>query len=181
MSFIDTYMKKYRIGEIIDKQRKNLEKLEEKLNDFTSNSKNGLSFLDAIKKHGDQISDLIERVRNQLKNKKASLDSLKFIYSICIEIYQIIDQIHDDIVPDGITGKNAWVVKRQFGIELVYFIWRTIGPLDKSFNWIPFKKAIEKKLVYWIAGMGIDAAHNLFTTNKEIKSFSFNNEFIKAI
>lgn len=182
MSFIDTYMKKHRIGDISSSVRKNLAKLEKVLDSVTKKAKKGLSFLDAIKDYGDEIGDLIERVQQHFDGWKFTLtgafSSFRFVYSIAIEVYQIIDAMKDEIVPDGLTGEQAWQAKRVFGKNLIFFIWKTVGPLDKRFNWIPFKKTIEKKLVLWLAGMGMDTARSMFKANKEVSSFADNNKAV---
>ena len=179
MSFIDKYMKKHRVGKITSGTRKNLDKLEKNLDTIVKRGKNGLSFLDAVKEYGHEIGDLIERLQQHFDGWKLTTKNLfstfHFVYSIATEVYQIVDAMHDEIVPDGITGDKAWQLKKKFGQELVCFIWKTIGPIDKKFNWIPFKKTIEKKLVMWLAGMGMDAARKFFDKNKEISSFSSNN------
>lgn len=187
MSFIDTYMKKYRIGDISKGTKTNLEKIEKQLDKVTKKAKSGLSFLDAVKEYGDEIADLIERVQQHFDGWKYSftnlLSSFRFVYSIAMEVYQIVDAMQDEVVPDGLTGEKAWEAKKKFAQELVYFIWKTVGILDKRFRWIPFKKTIEKKLVLWLSGMGMDAARNMFKANKEVSSFSVNNKavFVKAI
>ncbi len=187
MSFIDTYMKKHRIGDISSATRNYLAKLEEKLDTVTKKAKKGLSFLDSIKDYGDEIGDLIERVQQHFDGWKftfsEAFSSFRFVYSIAIEVYQIIDAMKDGVVPDGLTGEKAWQAKRAFGQNLIFFIWKTVGPLDKRFNWMPFKKTIEKRLVLWIAGMGMDSARSMFKANKEVSSFASNNKavFIKAL
>ena len=182
MSFIDTYMKKHRIGDITSATRKNLAKLEEQLNKVTKKAKGGLSFLDAIKNYGDEIGDLIERVQQHFDGWKFTISggfaSFRFVYSIAIEVYQILESMKDEIVPDGLTGEKAWDSKRSFGKQLIYFIWKIVGPFDKKFNWVPFKKTIEKKLVMWLGGMGMDAARNMFKANKEVSSFAANNKAV---
>lgn len=182
MSFIDTYMKKHRVGDISKGAKKNLAKLEKKLDTITKQGKGQLSFLDAIKKYGNEIGDLVERVQQHFDGWEFTLtnalSSFKFVYSISIEIYQIIDVMQDEVVPDGLTGEKAWEAKRNFGVELIYFIWKTVGPLDSKFNWVPFKKTIEKKLVKWLAGMGLDAARNMFGANKEVSSFAVNDKVV---
>lgn len=182
MSFIDTYIKKNRIGNITSSTRKYLVKLEEKLDIVTKKAKNGLSFLDSIKGYGEEIGDLIERVQQHFDGWKFTLGnamgSFRFVSSIAIEVYQIVDAMKDEIVPDGVTGEPAWQAKRSFGKNLIFFIWKTVGPLDKRFNWIPFKKSIEKKLVLWLAGMGMDTARGLFKANKEVSSFAVNNKVV---
>ena len=187
MSFIDTYMKKHRLGDITSSTRKHLDKLEKKLDAVTARAKDGLSFLDAIKNYGDEIGDLIERVHKHFNGWKFTwgnaLSTFQFVYNIAIEVYQIIDAMKDEIVPEGVTGEKAWDAKRLFGKQLVYFIWKVIGPLDKVFKWVPFKKTIEKKLVMWLAGMGLDSARKMFIANKDVSSFSTNNNavFMKAL
>ncbi len=182
MSFIDTYMKKNRIGDITSGARKKLDKLEEKLNTITKKARKGLSFLDTVKEYGDEIGDLIERVQQHFDGReltlKGAFPGFGFVYSIAIEVYQIIDAMKDNIVPDGLTGEAAWDAKRNFGVQLIHFIWKTVGPLDKRFNWIPFKKTIEKKIVFWLAGMGMDAARNMFKANKETSNFAVNNKAV---
>lgn len=187
MSFIDTYIEKNRIGDITSTTRKNLDKLEDQLDTITKNSKAGLSFLDAIKDYGGEIGDLVERVQQNFNLAsrpvwKFSLSNIfsnfRFVYSIAIEVYQIIVAMEDKIVPDGLTGEKAWKAKREFGKNLIYFIWKAVDPLGKSFNWVPFKKTIEKNIVMWLAGMGIDTALSLFEANKEISSFVVNNKAV---
>ena len=179
MSFIDTYMKKHRIGDISSGVRKNLDKLEKKLDSVTKKAKKGLSFLDAVKDYGEEIGDLIERVRQHFDGHKFKIFSdLRFVSSIAIEIYQIVDAMKDEIVPDGFAGEAEWQAKRNFGKNLIYFIWKAVGPLDKRFNWIPFKKIIEKRLVLWFAGMGMDTARNMFEANKEVSTFAANDKVV---
>lgn len=181
MSFIDIYMKN-RVGDISLSVRKNLAKLEEKLDSVTKKAKKGISFLDAVKNYGGEIGDLIERVQQHFDGWKFTVSgafaSFRFVSSIAIEVYQIVDAMKDEIVPEGVTKEEAWLVKRKFGKDLTYFIWKIIGPLDKKFNWVPFKKTIEKRLVLWFAGMGMDTARSIFKANKEVLSFSTNNKAV---
>jgi len=188
MSFIDTYMKKHRLGDISKTTRKHLDQLEKKMDEVTKKAKKGLSFLDSIKNHGEAIGDLIERVQQHFDGWKftwkTSFSTFQFVTNIAIEVYQIIDAMKDDIVPDGVTGEQAWESKKKFGKELIFFVWKTIGPLDKVLTWVPFKKTIEKKLVMWMAGMGLESARKMFGANKEVSSFSANNSstvFMKAL
>ena len=186
-SFIDNYMKKHRVGSITNATRKNLDKLEKILDTVTKKSKNGLSFLDSIKNHGDAIGDLVERVQQHFDGFKLTwknaFSTFHFIYNIAVEVFQILEAMKDEIVPDGLTGEKAWDAKVKFGKELIYFIWKTIGPLDKFLTWMPFRKTIEKKLVKWIAGMGLESARKMFKANKEVGSFSVNSNavFVKAL
>lgn len=187
MSFIDTYMKKHRLGDLSKTTRKHLNQLEKKLDAVTKKAKKGLSFLDSIKNHGELIGDLIERVQQHFDDWKltwkTAFSTFSFVTSIAIEVYQIIDTMQDEVVPDGLTGEQAWEAKKKFGKELIFFIWKTVGPLDKILTWIPFRKTIEKNIVMWLAGMGLETARKMFGANKEVTGFSVNNDvvFMKAL
>ncbi len=187
MSFLDTYVKKYRLDKLGAKTKKNLDKIEKKLDARTKKATGKLSFEEAIKDHANVIADLIERVSKHFGGWKLSyknaLSSFRFVISIATEVYQIVEQIKSSIVSPGMNKQEADTAKMEFGKDLVWFVWMTVGPLDKTLTWVPFKRTIERKLVRWIAGMGLDAAMDLFQTNKEITSFAVNNtvEHTKAL
>lgn len=185
MSFIDTYIEKHQIGPISISKQKYLNLLEQDLNVALENQK-GLTFSQIINKHVRDIYDLINKIRKEFYAKKwkswaGILSTLQFIYSIALEVYQIVENIAGDIVPPGTPKAEQGKVKLNFAKELIYFIWQIIGPFDKAFNWIPFKKTIERKLVMWFAGMAIEAAHKFFKVNPGgIKTFAIGT-IIKAI
>lgn len=187
MSFLDTYVKKYRLDKMDKKKKTNLENLETKLDKTLKRSGVNASFSDVVKEHAEQIGDLIERVSQHFDDWEFSwrtaISSLQFVYNIAIEVYQIVEQMRLSSVTSGMSSDQEWNVKVQFGRELVYFVWMTVGPLDKMLNWMPFKKTIEKRLVLWIGGMGMAAARCLFTANKDVRTFSANitSEFVKAL
>jgi len=184
MSFIDTYIEKYRLDSIKPKTKKNLAALENKLSDATNDAS---SFEDIIKDQADIITDLINRVSEHFRGRKFSfknvVSSFRFVISISTEIYQIVEQIKSSIISRDMTENEIAAAKHDFGVDLVWFVWMTVGPLDKVFTWMPFKKTIEKMLVRWIAGMALKSAVDLFTTNKEVSSFAVNakTEHIKAL
>jgi hypothetical protein len=193
MSFIDTYIANHQIGTISASKQKYLNLLEQDLNVALENQK-GLKFSQIINKHTNDIYDLINKIRKEFYAKKwkswsGVLSTLQFVYSIALEVYQIIENIAGDIVPPGTPKAEQGKVKLAFAKELIYFIWKIIGPLDNSFNWVPFKKTIERKLVMWFAGMAIEAAHKFFKANPvgvksagviSVKSFAAGT-IIKAI
>lgn len=180
MSFIDTYMKNHSALDISASKRKMLSKLEQKLDAITKKSQSPATFLDAIQKYGDEIGDLIERVNQWKSSTKGFFSTFKFAYSIAIEVFQIVNAMHAEIVPTGLSKDEEWQIKLEFGKQLTYFIWKTVGLLDKRLNWVPFKKTFEKKIVFWIAGMGLETFHNMFEANKEISTFAVNNKAVLA-
>ena len=185
MSFLDHYVRKHRLGKVSDKKKKQLKQLEEELNKTTSKGK-GATFSNAIKTRSADISDLIERVSLHFEgwklNWRNAFSSLKLVISISSEVYQIVDEIKDEIVPPNATKAEAEAVKQKFGQDLVWFIWMAVDPLERVLPWLPFKRTIEKLLVRWIAGMGIHAAMEMFAANKkEVGIFSTNSNVIKSL
>lgn len=192
MSFLDTYVKKYRLDKLDTKTKKNVHKLEKKLDDWQYFPLGkGLSFEDVIKDHANFIADLIERVSEQFGgwtrwklSFKQIWSSFRFVISIATEVYQIVEKIKSSLVFDTVSEAEGNVLKRKFGQDLVWFIWTAVGPMNKTLTWLPFRKTIEKMIVRWIAGMGLDAAKDLFQANKEITSFAMNTDtppILKAI
>lgn len=188
MSFLNTYVKKHRLEKLGKKAKKNLTKLEKKLDDSIKSSTGGkLSFEDAIKNQANIVADLVERVSKHFDgwklNYKNVLSSFKFVISISTEVHQIVEQIKTSIVSDQMNKAEAEEAKLEFGKNLVWFVWMAVGPLDNILTRLPFKKFIEKKLVRWLAGMGLESAMHLFQTNKGTSVFAANDkvEHIKAV
>ena len=126
MSFLDTYVKKYRLDKMDKKKKANLKKLEEKLDKTTKQAPCGGSFSDVVKDCGEQIGDLIERVSQHFDDWKFSwrtaISSMQFVYSIAIEVYQIIEEMRSFIVTPGMSKEQEWEAQRQFGRELIYWL-----------------------------------------------------------
>ena len=101
---------------------------------------------------------------------KQSINSFQFVTSISTEVYQIVDQIKGKVVPPGLSLAERLAAERKFGQDLVWFVWSAVEPI-KGFKWLPFKKTIEKRIVMWLAGMGLDTAKKFFNTNKEVSTF----------
>jgi len=167
MSFLDHYLTKHRLDEMPGKIKDNLSKLESNLKKYTEKSKGDLTFEDAIKEYGPQISDLVERVSNYIENRPPiTLGNVwgifRFVQSIAIEVYQIVEAMKDAIVDDSMSPEEQHRIKVEFGTEFVYFVWMTVDPLKDKFTWIPFKKSIEKKIVKWLAGMALESTVDFF-------------------
>ena len=177
MAFIDTYISKYRTT-ITDSQKQNLKKIEEKLNTTVQNS-HGIQFPVFLKNYGEQIYDILGRAYKYFDiwefNWKNVFSAFSFVQSFSLEVYQIVRDLEKTMFAE------SWQAQEQFSKELIYFIWKTIGPLDKILLWLPFRQIIEKQLVLLLAGLGLETAHKLFNTgkNKEVSTFSLNN-YVKA-
>jgi len=167
MGFLNQYLDKHRLDKMPKKTKKNLDKLEKKLHDHVANSMGNLSFEDIIKQFGPQIADLVERVSNYKDNMppvswRNILSIFRFVQSIATEVCQIVEVMKDAVVDDSMNEKEQRQAKVKLGTELVYFIWATVDPLKNRFTWLPFKKTLEKMIVKWLAGIGMESAMDLF-------------------
>ena len=168
MGFLNHYLDKHRLDNMPNSYKKNLERLENNLDRKIQATGNASKkFEDVIAKYASEVSDLIERLskhiaNTNLKSLTGIMSSFKFVISIGTEVYQIVEAISDDIVNSGMNETEAQEAKIDFGKHLVYFVWKTIDPLKGRLVWIPFKATIEKKIVFWVAGMGLEAAIGLF-------------------
>lgn len=165
--FLKHYVKKHRLDTMPEKHKKNIAKLEEKIAKHVEKAPGPLKFDDVLKEHGQKIADLVERLSDYIKDMPSLsfsgvISLFRFVYSISIEIFQIVKDVSGAVVDDSMTDEEQHDAKVTFGKELVYFVWLTVDPLGKRFNWIPFKKTIEKKLVMWLAGMALESAVDLF-------------------
>lgn len=173
MSFLDKYSQNHRLEKINSKTKKNLVDLEKKLDRSINGER---SFEDALKDHSDTLADLIQRVGEHFDGWKitwaTAISSFRFVISIATEVYQIVEAMKAEIVTPNMSEEESAARRTQFSKDLVWFVWSAVGPLDKTFKWVPFKKTIEKRLVMWIAGMGLNAARNFFNANKEVDTFA---------
>ena len=174
MSFIDTYLAKFRLSEMPNSIKDNLINLEQKLID-TAQQDNS-DFQECLKQFGPQLSDLVERLSGQLsKFPKISLGNVfsvfRFVINIGIEVYQLTDKMSECVLKN-IPPEKLHATKVEFGQQLTYFIWMIVDPLNKYLNWIPLKKTIEKKLVLWLAKYALEATVDLFAVNQGVKTFS---------
>jgi len=167
MGFVDNYLDKHRLDKMPEKHKKNVEKLEKKLEEKAKGNNGQIDFEnDILKEYGPQIADLVERASKALHGG-FSFSMFRVVINIGIEVYQLVDQMSDKVVPPGYTGEQAQEAKVEFGKDLTYFIWKTIDPLGKYLNWLPFKKSIERRIVRWLAGYALDAALDMLTAQEE--------------
>lgn len=176
MSFLETYVNKYRLDKIKPQEKKHLHDIETQLDQSVNKISSNRSFLEIIKIHGDDIADLVERVGSHFDNWKftikKSISSFRFVINIAIEIYQMVENISSSLVSENMDNVEKESVKTQFGVDLVWYVWSIVNPINKRFRWIPFKKVFEKKIVKWLARMGISASRDLFKANeKKVDSF----------
>jgi len=75
------------------------------------------------------------------------------------------------IVSDTMTEEEQEKAKLEFGKDLTYFIWMTVDPLEGYFNWLPFKKSLEKWIVRWLAGYALETAMDMLEA-QGISTFS---------
>jgi hypothetical protein len=169
MSFLDSYLDKHRLDKLPDKTRDNLTKLEDVLEDRVDIV--GSDFEECLQKFGPVIADLIERVAEGTKNADVSLATARWVINIAIEVYQVVDQMADCVIDDEMTPEEAHEAKVEFGKDLTYFVWMTIDPLAKYLSWLPFRKRIEKALVRWLAGYGLEATVDLLAANDSVRPF----------
>ena len=162
MSFIDHYLKEHDLDALPDDAKKNLDKIEKEIKAKINDNPTDSTFEDVAKKYGPQIADIVGRFRQHWKaDDKSVTGDLRFIINIGVEVKQIVDQMKGDIVTEDMTPEQSQVATTDFGQSLVYFIWKTVDPLKGRLSWVPFKTTIEKKLVFWVAGMAFDFAGDL--------------------
>ena len=176
MSFLDEYLDKHRLDKLPGETKKRLEDLQNKMEKDTQDA-GDVDFKDCIKQYGPEILDLVDRVSAKIGDIKVgsigdALDLFRFVKDIALEVSQIVNDISGCIIPDGLTPEEERAAKVSFGQDLTYFIWVTVGPLDSKYNWIPFKKKIEKKLVYWLSGQALEFVYDLFDKNPDITTQS---------
>jgi len=180
MSFVDNYLDKHRLDTMSEKHKKNVSKLEKKLKDKAKGNNGTLDFEeDILKKYGPQIADLVERA-SQALHGGFSFDKFRVVISIGIEVYQLVDQMADKVIPPGLSKDKQQEAKIEFGKDLTYFIWMTIDPLANYLNWLPFKKAIERRLVRWLAGYALDTALDMLLSQESqlVSAMSADQKYI---
>ncbi len=183
MSFLDQYLNKHRLEKLPEKAKKKLAKLETHLASKINNNSTPKSFEDCIVRLGPRLGDLIERVSLHFDSFEWSvsgvLAAFRFVNSISIEVFQIVEEIKDCVVTDGMSEAEQHKAKVDFGKDLVWFIWMTVDPLKGRLTWIPFKRTIEKKVVLWLAGMALESTVDLFNANEGVASFGVETRVVK--
>jgi len=168
MGFVDNYLEKHRLDTMSEKHKKNVKNLEKKLTlDFED---------DILKEYGPQIADLVERASKALHGG-FSFSKFRVVISIGIEVYQLVDQMADKVISLALPEDKRQEAKVEFGKDLTYFVWKTVDPLANSLSWLPFKKAIERWLVRWLAGYALDAALDMLSAQEgQISTMSVNQK-----
>jgi len=176
MSFLEEYVSKHLLDNLSPSQQDNINNLETLLKDQVTNG----SFEDILKQYGSQISDLVNRT-SQAVSGEISLSKLRVIINIAIEVYQLVEVMSSSIVKPDMLEEDKKIAKITFGQDLTYFIWITVDPLKDYFNWLPFKKTIEKKVVKILSGFGIKSALDILESNKQMVSTLAFNVRLRAL
>jgi len=176
MSFLEEYVSKHLLDNLSPSQQDNINNLETLLKDQVTNG----SFEDILKQYGSQISDLVNRT-SQAVSGEISLSKLRVIINIAIEVYQLVEVMSSSIVKPDMLEDDKKIAKVAFGQDLTYFIWITVDPLKDYFNWLPFKKTIEKKVVKILSGFGIKSALDILESNKQVVSTLAFNVKLRAL
>jgi hypothetical protein len=166
MSFIDHYLKEQNLDPLPESTKKNLDKLEKEIKAKIDDNPTDSTFEEVAKKYGAQIGDIVARFSAHWKaidgwSISTVIGSLRFVINIGVEVRQLVEQMKGDIVTDDMTPEESKAATVDFGKSLVFFIWKTVDPLQGRLSWIPFKKTIERKLVFWVADMAFDFAGDL--------------------
>lgn len=186
---MDTFLRKYldqhtALPAPTPEQQEVLVKIETKLTDQVIGD---TTFSDAVANYGDQIVDLVRRVTTEVRNYQWTwtlsgfIGTMHLVGSIATEVWQIIEKLQTSIIPPGLTPEQTLAAKVSFGQDLVFYIWKIVDPLAGHFGWLPFKATIEKKLVYWLAGMGLWQAYNFFKANLGVEILSADAPIKKAL
>jgi hypothetical protein len=154
MSFLTKYADKFKPDDLDPEVKANLENLEKFMEDTLDDAALG-RFEVLLKEHTDDLISLVDRFTKHFKDYDVSIGgvwgSFKFVLSLGFEVYQMVDNIFDEIVTPDMNEAQRKKVKVDFAKDLVYFIWRAIGPLDNLK--FPFRRLLEKLLVRFLAGI----------------------------
>ncbi len=177
MGFLDHYVDKYKLDKI-SLENGRLKRLEEKIRRTINSAPTPVVFEDIIKQHGEKIADLVARVSAHFNEWQFSkiISSFKFVINIGTEVYQIVEDMQDSIITDGMSEEEKNIAKTELGKDLTYFVWMVVNPLKNKWKWLPFKGAIERWIVKWLAGMSLNAAMDYFKANIKIRVFSDNKD-----
>lgn len=167
MGFLDNYLKSYRLDEITANAKSSLDKIEKDLEKVLKENENNPAFEECVKMFGPKIADLVDRFSSHFTNLNgwsfaAIKSSLRFVINIGTEVYQIVESVKQLVVTPSMSQAEAHAAKVNFGQHLSYFVWSTVDPLKGKLSWLPFKNTVEKKLVFWIAGMTLEHTVDLF-------------------
>lgn len=188
MSFLQNYVTKYRLDDLSSSTIERLKEVEDtikfEIEKYTGDPEG--VFENCLKQHGDNISDLIERIAttvnfSNLKTWKDYLGTSRHIWSIAVEVHQVVEQMGECAIKPDATPQEKKASKALFGTELVYFVWVTVDPLSKKFRWLPFKKTIEKIIVKWIARKALQSVFEMFNANVMSLQTMSSDTFIRGL
>ena len=173
MSFLQHYIQDHRLAALPEKVKKNLEKLEGQLKSKVDGLSGPASFEECIKAHGPAIADLVERVSKHVAGLPpigwgTLIPTFKFVHSIAVEVFQIVDNMSKCVVNDSMTPEEKHKAKVSFGRELVYFVWQIVDPLRSKFNWVPFKATIVKIIVKRLSGVLLESLVDFFAAQSVV-------------
>ena len=185
MSFLDYYIEESRLDSLSEKSKKALKKIEEKIERQVEETSESADFEQCLSEHGPKIADLVERFAAHVESFswKGVFGTLRFVTNIAVEVYQIVEDIHECIVTEDMDTAQEETAKVDMIKELTYFVWVTVGPLDKRLRWMPFKGIIEKKVVKWLAGKAWELAVDLLVANDnlEIQAVSDSKPYVRTM
>lgn len=185
MGFLDSYLTKFKLDDLPAKAQESLAKVEKDIEKALEVNEANPIFDECVKQFGPQVADLVERFNAHFANMKWSISTigqnLRFVINIGTEVYQIVEQVGHLVVLPNMTDMEKHNAKVNFGKQLCYFIWMTVNPLKDKLSWIPFKKTIEKKLVFWIAGMALEHTVDLFAARGTSLMSADSNSIMKAL
>lgn len=183
MSFLDQYLTKYKLDALPKSVQNTINRLEASLREDIRASAGGSNFDFCIKEKAPQIADLVERLSAYMDSQPSTsiLNKFKFVYNIGVEVHQIVNDMSHCVLKDSMTTEEKHKAKLEFGKKLVLLVWVTVDPLKNKFNWIPFKKTIERKLVLKLSNVALESVVDLFMA-QGISPFSNDaTVFVKGI
>lgn len=168
MGFLQNYVKDYQLPAISDWAKDELEAIQEKIKQSIPTETT--TFDETVKKYGPQIADLVSRLSAKVNSLNLStwgdyFGLFKYIWSIAVEVWQLVSNIGGSLVLEG-TDEEKHAKELEFSTQLIYFVWFSVDPLKDKFNWVPFKKSIEKWLVTYCAKKALDVAIDFFNAQK---------------
>ena len=173
MGFLDRYAKDNALGPIEENIKKRLEKVEKNLDEKTQGDD---TFSDMISDYSDRIMAIVDKVKTEFAGWQWSLGNVasafRFVIDIAGDVTGIVKELEDKIVPDNATPEEAKQAKVQFGQELTYFVYLLWNP--RLVKWVPvgIETWVEKKIVYWLAGMAVDWSLDYLDGKTQVDSFA---------
>jgi hypothetical protein len=169
MGFLQNYVEEHRLESLSESIKDRLNQIEIEMKEKVEQN-TGSSFDVCLEQYGPKIADLTARVSEQigglaLKTLSDYIGLLRFVWNIGIEVYQLVQDLAGCVYTDTMTPEQKHDAQISFGVDLIYFIWLTADPFKNKFNWIPFKKTLEQRLIRFVARLALDSALDFFKAN----------------